>query len=128
MFTGNHKLYGCKTEVSVLPNALTIGLSVHYLGAVLDIDVFHKRRNFHEAQLKKRDTDVLPLAEQYPESWACLLEKGHQGAAETLRALYPVKNRSMAGSLETRWHVTEGVPSIELLWRMFLEDSARYGD
>ena len=96
MFSGKHKLYGYKTEVSVFPNELAIVLSVHYQGALSDINVFYKRRTFHEAQLKKRDdekniTDVLPLAEQYPESWTCLLDKGHQGAAETLRALYPVK-------------------------------------
>ena len=59
MFSGKHKLYGYKTEVSVLPNGIAIGLSVHHPGAVLDIDIIYKRRNFHEAQIKKRDDEKI---------------------------------------------------------------------
>ena len=77
--------------------------------------------------MTKNITDVLPFSEAYTVSWACVLDKGYHGAAETLRPLYPVKNpkhSELTGDQmeSNRKHSTNR----NIVG--FLEDSARYGD
>lgn len=95
-FSGKHKLYGYKTEVSVLPNGLAILVSPHVPGSVSDIDILHRMKDEHETRLEK-DTagsdlpDVLPLVDRYPNMWAMLLDKGYQGVDNFLRGIHPRK-------------------------------------
>lgn len=91
-FSGKHKLYGYKVEVSVLPNGLAIGCSKHYPGSVSDFDIFRKMLTFHEAQLVK-PADDLEVEDPEPghETWALLCDKGYQGIKEICRAIHPKK-------------------------------------
>lgn len=45
-FSGKHKLYGYKVEVSVLPNGMAIGATRHYPGAVSDLRICQENRAF----------------------------------------------------------------------------------
>lgn len=49
-FIGKHKLYIFTVDTSVLPNALAVGCSIHYLGFVLYLRIF-KRNKFHSGYL-----------------------------------------------------------------------------
>ena len=96
-FSEKHKLYGFKTEVSVLANGLAVGCSRHYTGSTADIDIFYQNLAWHKTQLRKSVDeriipDVGPAADKYPRYWAVLMDKGYQGAAESIRAITPVKN------------------------------------
>lgn len=95
-YSGKHKLYGYKTEVSVLPNGLALGCSDHFVGSTADIDIFYKGLAWHKSQLRKSTedrevTDVGPGVDRFPRYWAVLMDKGYQGAAEQVRAIIPAK-------------------------------------
>ena len=81
-FSGKHKLYGYKTEVSVLLNGLAIGCSAHEPGSVSDLKIFEAMTSFHATQLRKREgendmDDDGPLSDEYPHFWALLCDKGY---------------------------------------------------
>ena len=57
-FSGKHKLYGYKVEVSVLPTGLAIGCTEHYPGSVSDLEIFRRNRPFHEEASKKGARDL----------------------------------------------------------------------
>ena len=81
-FSGKHKMYGYKTEVSVLPNGLEIGASRHFMGSVADVDIFYDNIEWHREELRKSSeernvTDVGLLIERFPRYWAVLMDKGY---------------------------------------------------
>ena len=95
-YSGKHKLYGYKVEVSVLPNGLAIGCTQHYPGSVSDFEIFQRRREWHETELKKKESestilDVGQLIDIYPTTWAVLADKGYQGIREFMRGIHPLK-------------------------------------
>ena len=93
-FSGKHKLYGYKVEVSVLPNGLAIGCSDHYPGSVADIDIMRKMEDFHTDAMSKKDgeldiADIRILCDNYDDSWGLLAYKGYRGPGEFLRSVIP---------------------------------------
>lgn len=52
-YSGKHKLYGYKVEVSVLLNGLLIGCTSHYFGSVCDVSIFQENQHVHKQQVKK---------------------------------------------------------------------------
>eukprot|EP00171_Calliarthron_tuberculosum_P022852 IDg22852t1 len=56
-FSGKHKLYGYKVEVSVRPNGLAAAYSKHYPGSVSDITILTKRMEEHKWRLEKSEED-----------------------------------------------------------------------
>lgn len=53
-FSGKHKLYGYKVQVSVTPNGFAICSSLHEPGSVSDLVIFKKMQWFHERALRKK--------------------------------------------------------------------------
>lgn len=47
-FSGKHKLYGYKVEVSVLPIGLAINETNHHSGSLFDLEILQRNRNFHK--------------------------------------------------------------------------------
>lgn len=96
-YSAKHKLHGYKTEMSVLPNGICIGISKHRRGGVPDIEIFKENLSFHETVLKKKDEDSVASDEEdageaEPECrWAVLMDKEYQGAQRSVRAVIPVK-------------------------------------
>ena len=95
-FSGKHKLYGFKVEVAVRPNGMASAFSRHYPGSVSDLSILLDGIDGHLKRTEKQEDDDLfhdsyHLHEQYPNQWAVLLDKGYQGAADTLRAITPRK-------------------------------------
>lgn len=96
MFSGKHKLYGVKTEVSVLPNGFAINCSNHHVGSVSDIDIFKSNIQFHRSALKKtvsdkKISDTEHLSSTFPDHWCVIMDKGYQGTSEYVRSLIPHK-------------------------------------
>lgn len=52
-FSGKHKLYGYKTEVTVLPNGVAVGVSDHTPGRVADITIMQKMKAEHQWRLPR---------------------------------------------------------------------------
>ena len=46
-FSAEHKLYGYNVEVSVFPNGLALGSSLHRLGSVSDLTIFRECFDWH---------------------------------------------------------------------------------
>lgn len=94
-FSGKHRLYGYKCEVSVLPSGLAIGFTKHYAGSISDIDILHRNIRFHRWAAKKKAAEDMEdngdSSEEYPTQWAILVDKGYQGGEEFLRVIHPVK-------------------------------------
>lgn len=95
-FSNKHKLYGFKTEMSVLPNGLAINCSSHHNGSKSDISIFRSNQSFHTDALRKQHDegsmqDFGPLSDEHSSSWAVLMDKGYQGSADFCRAIIPKK-------------------------------------
>lgn len=95
-FSGKHKLYGVKVEVSVCATGIALFCSDHVPGSVADIDVFYKNMDLHQDALRKKSNerdlvDVGPLLDEYGDYWAVLLDKGYQGVMENVRGIHPKK-------------------------------------
>ena len=93
-YSGKHKLYGFKVEVSVTPNGFGVGSRMHEPGSFSDLVIFQEMQWFHRrTQRKKSDemdmADSGPLAERYPNQWAVLADKGYQGAGVFCRIIHP---------------------------------------
>lgn len=103
-YSGKHKLYGYKSEASVLPNGIAVMISSHYKGATSDLDMFRRHACQHRGMLRKHGEehgiiDSGKLSDKYPNLWTVLLDKGYYGAAQETRAIYPTKkpvNRMLA--------------------------------
>ena len=57
-FSSKHKLYDYKTEVSVLPNGLAIGASVHHPGSVWDMGILRHSLAWHKDALSKTEPEI----------------------------------------------------------------------
>jgi len=93
-FSGKHKLYGYKTEVSVAPTGHAIDVTAHRPGSVSDLVIFQGNLDFHKQALAKHDNDDKDngfLSVRYPDHWAVLLDKGCQGAQQYVRAILSKK-------------------------------------
>lgn len=95
-YSGKHHLYGYKTEMSVLPNGLAIGMSTCYPGSVSDIEIFRKNGKWHEEYSKKQLDEINlsdegELNETHPSSWAILCDKGYTGLSAVFRTVTPDK-------------------------------------
>ena len=95
-YSGKHKMYGYKVEVSVFPIRLAIGCSDHEPGSVSDLVIFQQMQRWHGINLRKRNgEDTLeddgPLEEEFKNAWAVLADKGYQGSAEFCRVVHPTK-------------------------------------
>ena len=92
-FSNKHKLYGYKTEVSVLPNGLAIGSSIHHPGSVSDIAILRHNLLWHKDALKKTEAemntvlDIGTLREEFEGQWGVIMDKGYQGSCEFIRAV-----------------------------------------
>lgn len=93
-FSGKHKLYGFKTEVSVLPNGLKIVFfSDHYPGSKSVIDIFYEYIHFHKQALQKREdgkstANIEELHGVYEEQWPVIADKGYQGREQFVRLIH----------------------------------------
>lgn len=99
-FSNKHKQYGYKMEASVLPNGLLVNYFGHFPGSVSDITILKKNKDFHLQALRKTDQEMDELdvglgSEDYPESWALIVDKGYQGSAAFLRAILPKKKPNL---------------------------------
>lgn len=111
-FSGKHKLYGYKTEVSVAPNGMAIYASEHVPAAVSDIEIFKRNIRTHR-QLTLKDDDEKSIAD--PDSlendaWAILFDKGYVGCQQLVRAFIP-KKKPIRGSLSTTDKIRNGLLS-----------------
>ena len=121
-YSGKHKLYGYKTEVSVLPNGLALGCSVHEPGSVSDLKMFEAMLPFHSKQLRKGEgegqndmEDDGPWSKEFPNYCAVLCDKGYYGAKEFCRVIHLTKkNRSMEHLRKSRFLITGTFQAIEL--------------
>ena len=53
-YSGKHKLYGYKVEVSVLPIGIAVDCTDHYPGSIADIDIFYNNLEYHKSALSKK--------------------------------------------------------------------------
>jgi len=95
-FSGKHKLYGYKMELTVRSNGLASSYSKHYPGSVSDFNIFKQRLEKHKRRLKKTEddedyTDNCDGSEEWPNHWAILADKGYQGGADIMRMITPYK-------------------------------------
>lgn len=95
-FSGKHKLYGFKVEVSVLPNGQAVSTSQHEPGSVSDIAIMRSMLHFHDDALEKTEeekafVDISERSAQYPNAWAVLVDKGYTGIEAEVRAVIPKK-------------------------------------
>ncbi len=57
-FSGTHKLYGVKIEVSVLPNSFAVACSDQYPGSVSDFEIFQHRVDIHKSLVEKKEGET----------------------------------------------------------------------
>ena len=67
---------------------------MHECGSVSDLVIFLQMQWFHSRAQRKKDEEAViaddgPMVEQYPNQWAILADKGHQGAGEFCRIIHP---------------------------------------
>ena len=53
-YSGKHKIYGYKVEVSVLPIGIAVDGTDHYPGSIADIDIFYNNLEYHKSALSKK--------------------------------------------------------------------------
>lgn len=98
---------GTKQRLRMPPNGLAVFVSAPKPGAIHDFSIFQDNVEFYKDFLKKRPmdrtiTDNGELKDKYPDSWACLMDKGYQGAAELVRAILPKRGRNLGEEDESR--------------------------
>ncbi|KAF0708477.1 hypothetical protein AaE_013196, partial [Aphanomyces astaci] len=103
-YSGKHGMYGYKIEATVSPNGRCVAMSESHPGSVHDFTIMHSRQEVHKAMLMKNQQDMLlpdhgELSAQYREQWACLVDMGYIGIANTLRGIHP-KRRPVNGVLD----------------------------
>ncbi|ETW01730.1 hypothetical protein H310_06335 [Aphanomyces invadans] len=57
-FSGKHKLYGLKLEVSVAYPGFAVAVSDHSPGSVSDVSMFYNRGKIHRKMLRKSNTEM----------------------------------------------------------------------
>ena len=132
-FSGKHKLYGCKVEVSVLPTGFAIDSTQYYPGSYSDIDIMHRNKTFHDTALRKCEgegqmTDGGLYSEEFPEHWCLIADKGYQGQWNLCAPLHPTSVMPVEYCLSRRNLLTANYPRIGSSWRMILGVYARFGE
>ncbi len=99
-FSGKHKLYGFKTEVSVTPSGQAVDIMVHKPGSISDFVIFQENIEFHNSALTEfgKDTEIVDNIEtftKFPDSWVILMDNGYQGMQCYICAIMP-KKKTMA--------------------------------
>lgn len=84
-----HKMYGYRSEASVLPNGICICSSEHVSGSVANIMAFRKNMLWNQMATAIIGDEMLrqdlgELEESHPENWAIVSGKGYQGLAEQM--------------------------------------------
>jgi hypothetical protein len=100
-FSGKHHAYGFKTEVGHAPNGLAMFVSDVYAGSVHDFTIFKDKLGVYRAFLeKKADEATIPddgeQQDEYPDSWALMVDKGYQGVCDLTRAVLPTRGRRLS--------------------------------
>lgn len=95
-FSGKHKLYGYKMELTVRSNGLASSYSRHYPGSVSDFNIFQQRIEKHKKRCEKTEEDEdmadnYEGSEEWPKHWAILADKGYQGGDQIMRVISPYK-------------------------------------
>lgn len=75
-FSGKHKLYGLKVDLSVLPVGRTVMCTNHYPRSVSDVTSMSLNRESHDselvqAQMEDEIPDIGELSERFPLHWDC---------------------------------------------------------
>lgn len=97
-FSPKHKLYGYKTEVSVLPNGMSCFLSDHYFGSIPEVTILRHNIELHSnmtatREWEKENMHLHAKEEEKDESnWAFLADKAHIGGSDELRLILPKRN------------------------------------
>lgn len=131
-FSGKHKLYGYKAEVSVLPNGLAIGSSRHFPGSVSDIEIMRDMIGFHGDCLEKSEeekaiVDIGHGDDLHGDSWGVLLDKGYVGIESEVRGIIP-KKKPQGGVLSVADKKENEAKSADrIIVENFLEDKAHCG-
>ncbi len=94
-FSGKHKLYCHKTEVTVTPTGLAIDTTEHKPGSIYNLVSVQANLRFHQESLIKYgdDEDITDpsLSTKFPDSSGVLMDKGYQGAPQQAHAIIPKK-------------------------------------
>lgn len=79
--SGNHKLYGFKSEASVLASGICIYLSGHAKGGEPDTSIFCRHQRNHKAMTKKEEGELalFDIEISSANHWAVLADKGCHG-------------------------------------------------
>ena len=85
-FSGKHKLYCLKDEVSVYPSGEACNWTVPVPGATADIALFRNNIKFHKRSTKKSAAAMAVVdhgegCDKHPTRHAILLDKGYIGLA-----------------------------------------------
>ena len=103
-FSGKHKLYGYKLECSVAYPGFAVSVSSHEPGSTSDLTMFLQRQSKHREMLRKGQEELTiedngEGSVRHPGTWAVLVDKGYQGAADALRTIQP-KRAPRGGQLD----------------------------
>lgn len=95
-FKDKSRLYGYKTEVSVLPNGFAINSTKHHPGIVSDTTIF-RGQDFQKLAFEKLEEETIKPDEgefenEFPEKWAVFVDKGYQGLQTFFRVIIPEKD------------------------------------
>lgn len=92
-FSEKHHIYEIKSEVSVLPNGISIGCSDAFPGPETDTLIFRKKINWHISVAKKDESygsSLLyggELCKHFSHSWAILADWCYAGLAKEIRII-----------------------------------------
>lgn len=97
-YSGNQKLYGYKTEISVEPCRIAVHVSSHCRRSVIDIIIIKNNSTKHEMMFRKKNDEIdsedsRPDNSQRETHWSTLNDSGYQGANEHFRVIHPFKNQ-----------------------------------
>ncbi|ETV78800.1 hypothetical protein H257_07630 [Aphanomyces astaci] len=86
-------------EESLTEFGLLVDMSAHEPGSVSHITMFRDRQDIHAAALVKDASESVindngELFQDFPASWAVLVDKGYIGLTASTRAIHPKKRPS----------------------------------
>ena len=81
-FSGKHKLYGFKVEVSARPNGFASAFSKHDPVSTSDLNIIHGRLKIHERRPQKREQEnelenKFIMSGKYQNYWGVSMDKGY---------------------------------------------------
>ena len=88
--------------MSGLPNEFATDCTNHYAGSYSDIGIMHRNKAFHNTALRKceGETQIFDRglhADDFPDHWSLIADKGYQVALELIRAITPHKRSEILG-------------------------------